>query len=68
MSTSLENQHYLEHVRCSGVVRKEREGLDMWLWRVKAPPIIMSPSSDKSGNSGLPIVSHFRLSSAPKAP
>lgn len=48
---------------------KEIEGLESSLWMEKAPPIVMSPSFDNSGNSGLPIISQSAVSSlASKAP
>lgn len=48
---------------------KESEGFEIWLWMEKAPPMVMSPSLDNSGNSGLPIISQCAgSSSAPKTP
>lgn len=54
---------YLEHWRCSGGSLKECSRFDIWLWIENAPPIMMSPSLDKSGDSGLPIIRHGVASS-----
>lgn len=48
---------------------KESDGFEIWLWMEKAAPIVMSPSLDNNGNSGLPIISQSAgSSSAAKAP
>lgn len=58
----------LEHMRGSGVSVKESGGFEIWLWMENAPPIVMSPSVDNRGNSGLPSISQSAVSSsAPKA-
>lgn len=54
----VDRQQYLEHWRCSGVSLKESSRFDIWLWIENAPPIMMSPSLDNSGDSGLPIIRH----------
>lgn len=47
---------------------KESAGFDTWLWIEKAPPMMISPSLDNSGNSGLPIIWQSAASSStPKA-
>ena len=52
----------------SGVSLREREGFEIWLWREKAPPIVISPFLDRRGNSGLPSISQMAFSSSAKAP
>ena len=64
-----DNKQYLEHMRGSGVSVKESGGSEIWLWMEKAPPIVISPSLDNRGNSGLPSILQAAVSSsAPTAP
>lgn len=47
---------------------KDSGGFEIWLWMEKAPPIVISPSLDNRGKSGLPSISQSVVfSSAPKA-
>lgn len=55
-------------MRGSGVSVSESEGVEIWLWMEKAPPIVISPFLDKRGKSGLPSISHTARCSSAKAP